>query len=212
MIKSYDELTINKYLELQAMLEEEWNELELQVHLIAILSDMTDDEVLNLSLDDYQEKVRQTSFLLEKPKTKNNIPNHIIINKKKYTICKKINELSVAQYIDYQTWMQANNGDKYIANILSCFVVPDGHKYGDGYDLEGVMRDFGEYLSIQDAINIAFFFFRKYHRLISGTLIYLDWKIKRMARKAKDETTRTKMKELKEQVETLRALVENGVG
>ena len=68
MIKSYDELTINKYLELQAMLEEEWNELELQVHLIAILSDMTDDEVLNLSLDDYQEKVRQTSFLLEKQK------------------------------------------------------------------------------------------------------------------------------------------------
>ena len=212
MITNYKELTINKYLELQEMLSEEWDELELQVHLIAVLAGMTDDEVLALSLEDYQDMVRKTSFLLEKPQTKNQVPNQITINKKKYTICKKIPELSVAQYIDYQNWMNANKNDKYIANILACFVVPDGHKYGDGYNLEEVVKDFGDYLSIQDAINIAFFFFRKYHRLINDMLIYLDWKLKRMKRKAKDETMRTKIAETETQMETLRALVQNGVG
>lgn len=206
MITSYDEMSINKYLELQDMLSEEWDELELQVHLIAILSDMSDDDVLSLSLEDYQDRVRKTSFLLDKPKTKRHIPNQIIINKKKYTICKKVPELSVAQYIDYQNWMSSNKNDRYVANILSCFVIPDGHKYGDGYDLEAVIREFGEYLSIQDAINVCFFFHRRYRTLINNMLIYLDWKLKRMARKAKDETTRTKMREAMDQVEALRTL------
>jgi len=212
MITSYDELTINKYLELQKLLADGYDDLELQVKLISVLSGLEEDEVLALSLDDYQNMVRKTSFLLEKPKTSARIPNSICINRRKYTICKKIPELSVAQYIDYQNWMQGNQGDRYIANILACFVIPEGHKYGDGYNLEEVTRELGEHLSIQDAINIAFFFFQKYRRLTSDTLIYLDWKLKRMGRKAKDEATRTKMKETMEQMEQLRALVRNGVG
>lgn len=212
MIKSYDELTINKYLELQKLLGEGYEDLELQVQLISILSGLGEDDVLALSLEDYQDLVRQTSFLLEKPKTKNRIPNSISINRKKYTICKKIPELSVAQYIDYQNWMAANNGDKYIANILSCFIIPDGHKYGDGYNLEEVTKDLGEYLSIQDAINIAFFFFQKFQSSISDILTYLDWKVRRMKRKAKDEATKAKIAETMKLMDQLRALVRNGAG
>ena len=213
MITNYKELSINKYLELQELLKDEYDELELQAQLIGILAGMSEDEVLGLSLDEYQRMVADTSFLLEKPKVTDKIPGRIVINGKKYVICKDIPNLNVAQYIDYQTLTSKPDKDQYIPHILSCFVVPEGHTYGDGkYDNQDVIKDIGEHLSIQDAISVCFFFHKKYRRLIEDMLIYLDWKIRRMKRKAKDEKTRMMLKEAMNQVEILRGLVPNGAG
>jgi len=213
MITNYKDLPINKYLELQELLGEEMEDLDLQVQLISILSDKTDQEILALSLDEYQKMVAGTSFLLEKPKLNKHIPSKIVINGKKYVICKEVPMLNVAQYIDYQTLTAKQDKDKYIPQILSCFVVPEGHTYGDGkYDNREVCEEIGEHMSIQDAVSVCFFFHRKYRRLIGNMLTYLDWKMKRLARKAKDEKTRTMMEEAMKQVEALRALVPNGIG
>lgn len=213
MITSYKDLSVNKYLELQELLVEECDDLSLQAQLIGVLADMSEDDVLALSLDEYQRMVANTSFLLEKPKLNKHIPNSININGAKYKICKDVPSLNVAQYIDYQTLTASDDKDKLIAQILSCFIVPEGHTYGDGkYDNRTVIEAIGDHLSIQDAVSVCFFFHRKYRRLIEDTLIYLDWKMKRMKRKAKDEATRTKMTEAMNQVETLRALLQSGTG
>lgn len=213
MIKSYKDLSVNKYLELQDMLSEECEDIELQAQLIGILADMSEDEVLALSLDEYQKMVADTSFLLEKPKLNNHIPSSIKINGVKYKICKDVPNLNVAQYIDYQTLTAKEDKDRYLPQILSCFIIPEGHTYGDGkYNNQDVVDAIGEYLSIQDAVSVCFFFHRKYRRLIEDTLIYLDWKLKRMGRKAKNEETRTKMTEARNQVKALRDLVLNGTG
>ena len=213
MITNYNDLPVNKYLELQDLLNEECDELELQARLIGILADMSEDEVMELSLDEYQKMVAKTSFLLDKPKVNKCIPNKIVINKKKYDICKNVPALNVAQYIDFQTLSGQNDRDKYLPQILACFLVPEGHTYGDGkYDSDEVLNDIGNHLSIQDAVSVCFFFHQKYQRLIEGTLIYLDWKIRRMKRKAKDEKTRTMMTESMNQLHQLRDLVLSGRG
>lgn len=213
MITSYKDLTVNKYLELQELLKSDCDDIELQAQMIGILSDMSEQEVLSCSLEKYQAMVVCTSFLLEKPKLNNHIPNSIVINGTKYQICKDVPNLNVAQYIDYQTLTAKEDKDKYLPQILSCFIVPEGHTYGDGkYNTQDVVNDIGEHLSIQDAVSVCFFFHRKYRRLIEDTLIYLDWKLKRMKRKSKDETTRKKMEEAMSQLQVLRDLVQSGTG
>lgn len=212
MISSYKELTINKYLELQELLNEEMDDLALQVRLIAVLSGVSEDEILDLPLDEYQKLVAKTSFLTEKPKTSKNVPNKIVIGGKKYTICKSVPNMNVAQYIDYHSWSSHNEQDKHISNILACFIIPEGHKYGDGYDLGEVTDSIANNMSIEDAIAVCFFFHNKYRRTIEDMLIYLDWKIRRMKRKVKDKTTMTKLKEATDQVTLLRDSLQSGLG
>ena len=61
--------------------------------------------------------------------------------------------MSTAQFIDYQNYIKNNR----IEEILSCFFVPAGHSYNDGYDIEKVKKDLLS-LKITDAYALAFFF------------------------------------------------------
>lgn len=211
MVSSYKDLTINKYLELQELLNEEMDDLALQVRLIAVLSGMNENDVLDLPLDEYQKLVAKTSFLTDKPKTNGHVPNRLVIGGKKFTVCKSVPNMNVAQYIDYHTW-SSHDQDKHITNILACIIVPEGHKYGDGYDLGEVIDLIGNNMSIEDAIAVCFFFHKKYRRTIEDMLIYLDWKIRRLKRKARDGKTTTNLMKALNQVGELRDLLQNGRG
>ena len=211
MIKSYSELPINRYLEIRDLVREDYEALDLQVKMLSILDGRSEDELLNMSFSDYSTLVQGTQFLMEPPVPSKKVPNKIIINNKVYQIQKDVTKFTTAQYIDYQTLTAKEDRDKYFPYILACLLVPDGKRYNDGYDIGEVASDIGQYFSIQDAVNVCFFFQRKYLRLINDTLIYLEYKTKRMMRKTKDEKTKTMMKEALEQVRALRDLAQSGV-
>lgn len=211
MITSYKELPINKYLELKALLDEEYEALDLQVKLVAILDDKTEDEILNMNINDYHALVQKTEFLMNKPEPVKRIPNSIVINGKKYVITKDVSKFTTAQYIDYQTLTAKEDREKFMSFILACFFIPEGHKYNDGYLVDDVAREIGEFVSIQDAINVCFFFQRKYLNLINDSLIYLDWKTKRMMRKTKNNQEKEMLMAARAKMQELRGLVQNGV-
>lgn len=71
-----------------------------------------------------------------------------------------IKDLTTGQYIDYQTYMQDNEDFKNLAKVLSVFIVPKGKTYNEGYDVEDVIRELDEHLSIQIALGVCFFFGR----------------------------------------------------
>lgn len=210
MIKSYSELPVDRYLEIKDLINEDCEPLDLQVKLVSILDGRSEEDVLNMNINDYHALVQQSGFLMEPPKAAKHIPNKLTINGKKYTIQKDVSKFTAAQYIDYQTMTAREDKEKILPYILSCFIVPEGKRYNDGYDIAEVIKDIGAFLSIQDAVNVCFFFQRKYLSLLNDTLIYLGWKTKRMMRKTKDETTRTKMKEAMDRIQTLRSLVQSG--
>lgn len=213
MITDYKDLTINKYLEIKDILKDDGGELNIQSRIIACLSGMDVDDVLNLSLTRYNELATQTRFLMEKPKLTGRIPNKLVINGRECLIKKNVRKLTAAQYIDYQTLTAMEDSDRYLTNILTCFIVPAGHKYGDGYELDEIAEWLGNHLSILDALNICFFFRKKYLESIKRMLLYLDMRMRMMNVKKETPEIQTKMKELKEKIHQYRMLIqENGDG
>ena len=208
MITNYKELTINKYQDIRNILKEDGGELNIQARIVALLNDMTLDEVLNLSLTKYNELVQGSAFLMEKPKLDGRIPSKLIINGRECYITKNVNKLTTGQYIDYQSYIAADDQEKYLANVLACFIVPKGCNYGDGYDTDEIAQWLGENLSIQDAMNICFFFRKKYLASIKLTLTCLELSMKRLKRKEKDPQAKEKLTELTKMMTKYRTLLQ----
>lgn len=112
------------------------------------------DEVTDLPLQDFVKEVKKLDFLKE-PIPEKNPPKKLEVNGKKYIIDCLLGNVSTGQYIDYAN--HAKNND--IVKMLSVFIIPEGHKYNDGYDMNEVFNDI-ENISIA-VINSAAFFFAK---------------------------------------------------
>lgn len=114
------------------------------------------EDVTNLPLKDFNWKVKQLAFL--KDEIPNKIPpKKIEVNGRKYFLDCLLGNVTTAQYVDFTN--QSNTGD--LSKMLSVFVIPEGHKYNDGYDMLQVMDDINS-LPIPIVNSIAFFFGRQF--------------------------------------------------
>ena len=209
MIKSYKELTLAKWEELRNIdLEQE--EIDIQVQMIAVLCGDSEDNILNLPITEYSNRARNLEFLSKAPEGHNRCPRHIRINGKEYDILRNIQDMTAGQYIDYQNYLAKDDADKWLPYILTTFITPKGKKYGE-VDVMTVKDEIEEGLSVEDAMTIARFFFRKSQSLIVGTLTYLEWKTKKSMRKMPKEM-KEKTKEALEKIQLLKDSVRNGVG
>lgn len=212
MITSYKELTINQYLGLKDLMADEvGDDLSAQARLIAYLDNKTEDEVLNLSLPEYHKLVQQTSFLMNLPEPSKKAPGTIKVGNYKLKAVTEIAQMTTAQYIDCQNLLSMPDKEKYLASLVACFYVPAGKKYNQDYDLDEVTKLIGDNVSVQDALDVCFFFQKKYISSISDSLRYLEFKTKWMMRKEKDETTKTKMKEALALIRNYRDLLNAGI-
>lgn len=206
MIDNYKKLSIRKYIELQEMELEGREEIDVQVNILSILNDMTEDEICDLPLDEYKKLVIASSFLKTPPVPNDKIADTITINKTKYKVIKNIKKLTAGQYIDYQNYIK-NKDLKMLPYILSVFIIPDGKKYGD--NLENTIEDIYN-LSIIDALSLSAFFLRKCQNLTKATVIYLAWKLKRMAKKEKNPMVKEKMMKAVAEMNTLKTSIKDG--
>lgn len=114
------------------------------------------EDVTNLPLKEFNDKVKQLVFLKEE--IPNKIPpKKIEVNGRKYFLDCLLGNITTAQYVDFTN--QSNTGD--LSKMLSVFVIPEGHKYNDGYDMLQVMDDINS-LPIPIVNSIAFFFSRQF--------------------------------------------------
>lgn len=211
MINNYKDLTIAKYQELYSVDWEEMEEIDRQVTIISILSDKTEDEVLALPLAEYSKMAAQTEFLAKEPNVKNRTPNKVKINGKEYEVLKDVKDMTAGQYIDYQQYLSLNDITKYLPYLLSCFIIPKGKKYGE-YNVDVVINDIRNNMSVEEALNIAGFFMKKFRTSIEGMLLYLGWKMKMAKRKTKDETVKNKLETARKRLQLLYNSIRNGDG
>ena len=212
MIESYDKLSISKYMQIRELLKEAMPDDELQVEILAVLNDCTADEVMNMPVTVYSESVRKSMFLADKPKVKGECPKHINLNGKKYYLMRKAEELTAAQYIDYQTFMKDKDPDSKLGEILSIFIIPEGKKYAEDYDITEVINEIKEYLPISVGFNVCFFFRKKQLKSIKRTLIYLGLMMKIWKHKMKTDEEKQMMSEAQEKMKILQDLVISGDG
>ena len=204
MIDNYNKLTIGKYLEVKELLSEDMDALEQQASLIAVLNDMDAEDVLDLPLGTYNKLLQSLGFLMELPKPRQAPPTKYKIDGIEYDVMLNIQDMTIAQYIDYQTFLK--EGDKYIVELLSVFIIPRGHKYNDGYDIADVQKKIREKLSIIDAVTLSAFFLSISQALISSTVRYSIKRMKRLMRKEKNLEMKKKYQE------AIAHLEQSGVG
>lgn len=206
MINNYKDLTVEKYLQLQEVDWTSMEEIDIQSTMISILADMDVEDVLDLPISEYRKMAAQLQFMTVEPKVKPRKIDKVKINGKEFYVLKDVKDMTAGQYIDYQSYIQQND-IKMLPYTLSCVIIPKGKKYGEVDAIEDIMQ-----LSVEEALTIANFFMNKSRSLTRGTLLYLEWMMKRKMRKMKDETMKQKMEEAVKSIHSLRSLTKDGDG
>jgi hypothetical protein len=184
MIDSYDKLTVGKFMEISEVLNAGMDEVDSNSMVIAILSDMDVDDVLNLPLGAYNHLLQKTGFLMEQPKTRI-IADRYRLGGMDLDVMLNLKNMTAGQYIDYQHFIK--DPEKYMVELLSVFLIPRGKKYGDGYEIMDVHKVIREHLSIVDAVSMSAFFLTLSRTLIKVTLTSLTKDLKKMRKKTKNQ-------------------------
>lgn len=137
----------------------------------AIMEAVFGEDVLNLPLKDFNEKCKELQFLQK------DIPNDlhvkdIKVNGREYYFDGLLGKITTAQYIDFQNYQKNNDEHK----AFSVFIIPKGHKYNDGYDMEQVFNDILD-VPVPVLFSASFFFSRQFELFIR---IFRRYSIKQM--------------------------------
>lgn len=147
----YD-VTLRQFLMLQDLFKIE-DETE---RILSIAELLLGEDVVALPISQFKERVKVLEFLKETLPDKNP-PKKVEVNGRKYYMDCLLGNVTTAQYVDYVNYAKTNDINK----MMSVFLIPEGHKYNDGYDMEQVFEDVLD-LPIPIVNNAAFFFGRQF--------------------------------------------------
>lgn len=203
IIDNYRKLPIGKYNEIVKLCETEMNEVDRKVKIVGILTGLTDDEVLALPLTDFTECCAKAKFI-DLPCPETLIPSV----SKSYPVggfnlvpVTDMRKVTTAQYIDFLSF--SKDKEHNIVEMLSCFLVPKGMDYNEGYDILDVHNAIKEEMSVAEVLAVLAFFFGSWTRSLHSTLSYSE----RMARRVKDKEKRQMMME---RIAELRSTISGG--
>lgn len=190
---SWSSITYSEFEELTQILAADIPEDYKVVNLLSILSGLTTAEIESLPIRKIQSLLPYLDFLKTPPQeTKHK--DVYEVNGRKYILQAYIPAITTAQYLDYSNYMKE---DKDIIKLASCFLVPEGHEYNDGYNIEQVWLDIND-MYFMDVKAIAFFLLNQYAALQLISIDSLKTSMKKM---------KIKKKQIKEAVAPLNNMV-----
>lgn len=189
---SFNNMPLRVYNEIVKLKDSDKDAIDFEIALIALLCDVPETDILDLPVLEYQELLKETSYISEFPNLDNvPIPDKVIINGITYIVQKDIKSITTAQYIDFQNYLKMDNAVHY---QLSCFLIPEGKKYGVGYNHNDVIKNVLD-LDVVTALSVCFFFINLFLTSIETILNYLVLKTKREVKKIKNKEVKKKMME-----------------
>lgn len=184
MTTNYNSLTVGKYEALlRARAEHEGDTNELNLHVLSILSDMTVDQLLDLKVPEFRAMMDRAGFLCTAPRP-SEVARQYRFGDLTLVPVTDIRKMTAAQYIDFQNFSNAGEGRQ--AELLSCFLVPKGMKYNDGYDILEVQQAIRDFMPVTAALGLLAFFLRRLHR---STISTLRSSVKKMPKNPQTEET-----------------------
>ena len=143
-----------------------------------LLDYLYDIDSSNMTLNEVSRYSNSLSFLNDVDDFKNfKCEDEYTINGTTYVGFLDISKVSVAQFIDYQNYMKET--PIRFEKVLSIFIMPKGHSYNDGYDLQVVQNNILE-LPFRVVQKVAFFLTKQLQVLSQIILYYLKEEIKTM--------------------------------
>ena len=175
-----------------------------ETEFIKLLTCLSDDEINNMNIVDYQKILGSLKFL-NQPISKVLPSSSIILNGKTYNVLLYPSRMTAAQFLDYKTIMASDIKHK-TARLIACFVVPEGSTYADeSYNPDDVVNDIYKYMSIEYAYGLTFFFESQYKAFATGILAYSIREIK------KDKELPQEMKsQVLKKLQEVKAIMKNG--
>ena len=190
MVDCWGDMTIQQFVELNQILTADIPDTYRAVNLVSVLTNISVDELEGYPITLFSRLNSRLEFLNTPiPKVKHQ--NEYVLNGRKYILDADISAISTAQYIDYQEYIKENNP----IQIMSLWLIPEGHKYNDGYSIEKVMLDIQD-MKMLDVQAVAFFL---QHQFATYILILADYSKKEMK----------KMKMKKKDIQRLQTLLNN---
>lgn len=192
MITDYKHLPVGKYLDIIAI-PRDTEQLDYQVRVVAILNDMSDDDVLDLPLPRYKELAAAADFLTapvlkdgRNPFDGKNVPTSYTLGGQKMKLTVDPSKMTVAQYVDFQTFAK-QDAPANLPLVLSCILVPEGKQYNEGYDVAEVHALIRDTFPVYDAFALSAFFLRKWLHLMRVTLTSSLYDLQRKKNKTPKE-------------------------
>lgn len=196
IINNYGALPIGWWLRIQRIVRDDaLEEIDKQVRTIAELSRLTPDEVLRLPIAEYKRCVAAAEFLthpIEEDRRRR--PAKVYRLAGLELAVQDMEKMTTAQYIDAQTFIA--QGEDGIIPLISVFLVPKGHPYGEGYDVRQVQQAVADHLSTEAVFDMTAFFLRRSARSMMRTLRFLGRAKANLERKAKIRTEAARLKEI----------------
>lgn len=185
MKKSWRDVTIDEYFNLVDRLSDEGlTEYEREVILVSFVTGLDEDKVWDMTIGEFKANQLNTAFMKEFNVARDCNFKTIQLAGEKYDVCTDLHNFTVAQYIDFQTfYAQRKDNANILASLLACFIIPRGHGYAEGYDVNDLKRKIINGLDILTAEELLFFFLKRYLLLMRATANYFNWAIRRLKRK-----------------------------
>ena len=143
--------------------------LEESVELVSAITGIPTEEIYNMTLDESGKLFCQLKFLNSFDLIPNYNPKYIKLPSFKIKIMKDVTNMTVSQYIDYQQFVLLPLREGY-DKLLSIFLIPEGCKYNDGYDIVELQKEIREGLSWREVQTLLNFFMKRYLESILHTL------------------------------------------
>ena len=208
-IRNWDEMTVGAYQELLEIIKD-GDAVAVETGIVGLLCGAEERDIDALNLMEYQRLRQQAQFIAEFPKVRPNCPKSIVLNGTKYTITRDVKKMSVGQYVDFQTYSKMEFNE-VLVDLISCFIIPQGKEYGEGYDIELVKNDIRDYMSVPMAYGLTAFFFRQLQTLMQATLLFSERTMRRTMRREKDPKRKEELKGMLEAIKAARSKI-NGDG
>lgn len=164
-------LSINKFNQIKELvLDPEYTEEDRLLYEIQILFDV---DPFKLSMSQLNYFTKQMVFLSQ-PIPKMKVKEKYKLGHNTYILDKRLSSFTVAQWIDWRHLINDGGTDtENYSNLMSVFLIPEGKsEYNEGYDIEEVKKDIGNYMSIADGMAISAFFLNYQKALLIRSLLY----------------------------------------
>ena len=177
---SWSDISIAKFKDIKHVLDTT-DEEDLVWALIGACYGMTEDEVNDLPIRTAEDYARGVSFINSEPRP-SVAKKSYTLNGRKYITTMDFSRITTAQFIDFQqVW---RDSAEHPERVLAICLIPEGHKYNDGYSTQEVMDDILT-MSIPDSMGLSAFFFT----LLKWSMRATARKMKRQLRKARKDMT-----------------------
>lgn len=133
----WKDISINQYLQIQKIIASDADEFSKIASIVKLIYNLDYDTIPMAEATQYIQEVTSLLQMKLEPENRN---KYYKLDNIRYKVI-PLEEMTLSQFMDYQSL--AATDDDHLVDVISVCLVPVGHKYNDGYDMEETKKAIG---------------------------------------------------------------------